>query len=201
MRKVLWIESAVQGVLVINGSFCGPLDGQGQAFPAGDDAEIYIQFFPFAQAAAPLTARLELRGGRLARLEPEEACYALLWPDGLIQLELRAQGAEQAQEMQTAQEETAAAGALLRYLTMRLAGDAQARTWLMNPQDEPDLPAYDAVVPMRFAPMNAPERFDERAGLVRRLSANVARVDAALAVTTPAGRGHRLIEHIKVLGA
>ena len=38
MRKVLLIESAARGVLMVNGSFCGPLDGQGQAFPAGDVA-------------------------------------------------------------------------------------------------------------------------------------------------------------------
>lgn len=40
------------------------------------------------------------------------------------------------------------------------------------------LPAYDAVVPLRFAPLHAPERFDERAGLVTRLAPNIARVNA-----------------------
>lgn len=191
------IESAARGVLVVNGCFCGPLDAQGQAFPASDNAEVYIQFFPFAQGSAPLTAALELRGGQIARLEPEEACYALIWPDGLIQLELRPLGAQTPAE-EGAQEQ-AASGALLRYLMMRLSGDPQARVLLMNPQDEPRLPAYDAVVPLRFGPMRAPERFDERAGLVRRLAPNIARVDAALAITSPAGQGHRLIERIEVM--
>ena len=72
------IESAARGVLMVNGCFCGPLDAQGQAFPASDNAEVYIQFFPFAQGSMPLTAALELRGGQIVRLEPEEACYALL---------------------------------------------------------------------------------------------------------------------------
>ena len=191
------IESAARGVLVVNGYFCGPLDAQGQAFPASDNAEVYIQFFPFAQGSAPLTAALELRDGRIARLEPEEACYALVWPDGLIQLELRPLGAQT--PAQEGAQEQAASSALLRYLMMRLSGDPQARVLLMNPQDEPRLPEYDAVVPLRFAPLNAPQRFDERAGLVRRLAPNVARVDAALAITSPAGRGHRLIESIEVL--
>ena len=197
MRKVLAIESATRGVLVVNGCFCGPLGSEGQAFPAGDDAEIYIQFFPFEPGSAPLTAAMELRGGRIARLEPQDACYALLWPDGLIQLELRPLGANT--PAQESAREQAVSGALLRYLSLRLNGDAQARTLLMNPAQEARLPAYDAVVPLRFAPLTAPQRFDERAGLVRRLAPNVARVDAALAVTSPAGQGHRLIERIAVM--
>ena len=90
---------------------------------------------------------------------------------------------------------------LLRYLTLRLAGDESAAQLLMRPQDAPQLPEYDAVVPLRFSPLRAPERFDERAGLVRRIAPNVAQVDAALAVTAPAGQGHRLIERIEVLPA
>ena len=199
MRRVLVIESAMRGVLMVNGSFCGPLDGDGQAFPAGDDAEVYIQFFPFSQGAAPLTAALELRGGELVRLEPEEACYALLWPDGLIQLELRPLGAQT--PAAEGEQETAAAGTLLRYLSRQLAGDAQAHTLLMDPRAEIDLTGYDAVVPLRFAPLKASERFDDRAGLVRRIAPNAARVDAALAVTSPAGQGHRLIERIEVMRA
>ena len=42
-------------------------------------------------------------------------------------------------------------------------------------------------------------RFDARAGLVYRLAPNVARVDAVLAATVPAGQGHRLIGQIEVL--
>ena len=61
------------------------------------------------------------------------------------------------------------------------------------------LPAYDAVVPLRFAPLHAPERFDERAGLVTRLAPNIARVNAALAVTVPTGQGRRMIERIEVM--
>jgi len=55
------------------------------------------------------------------------------------------------------------------------------------------------VVPLRFAPLRAPERFDERAGLVVRLAPNIARVNAALAVTVPTGQGKRLIEQIEVM--
>ena len=41
--------------------------------------------------------------------------------------------------------------------------------------------------------------FDERAGLVVRLAPNIARVNAALAVTVPTGQGKRLIEQIEVM--
>ena len=56
MGHVLFIESRTPGILMVNGQFCGPLEGDGQAFPAGKDAEIYIQLFPFSAGAMPLTA-------------------------------------------------------------------------------------------------------------------------------------------------
>ena len=161
MVQMLMIESGVRGLLMVNGQFCGPVDGEGQAFPAGQSAEIYMQLFPFDESAAPLTAELRLREGRIERLEPRTRCFALVWPDGVIQLELR-------------------------------------------PQDEvqaPDLSGYHAAVPLRFAPLAASERFDERAGLVRRIADNVAQVDAALAITSPAGQGRRLIERMEILSA
>ena len=97
--------------------------------------------------------------------------------------------------------ETAPAGALLRYLLLRLAGDAQADALLMRPQEQPDgvsLEEYAAALPLRFAPMHASMKFDDRAGLLRRTGENIAHVDAALAITVPAGQGRRLIERIEI---
>lgn len=196
--EILRIESAVRGVLLVNGQFCGPLGEEGQAFPASPDAEVYIQLFPFDPVVRPLTAALRLSGGTVEELLPERHAYALLWPDGIIQLELRPAsdgGGEQAQ----GETQTAAAGVLLRYLTLHLAGSPEADALLLRAQEIPALPPYDAVVPLRFAPLAAPERYDERAGLVRRLAPNVARVDAALAATVPAGQGRRLIERLLVM--
>ena len=200
MVQMLMIESGVRGLLMVNGQFCGPVDSEGQAFPAGKSAEIYMQLFPFDESAAPLTAELRLRDGRVERLEPRTRCFALVWPDGVIQLELR----PQVQQEEIEPPRQAASGTLLRYLTMRLAGEKQAQMLWMRPLDEaqaPDLSGYHAAVPLRFAPVSTSERFDERAGLVRRLADNVAQVDAALAVTAPAGQGRRLIERMEILPA
>ena len=119
------IESAARGVLFVNGQFCGPLEEGGQAFPASPEAEIYVQLFPFSGKAAPLTVAMRLRGGEIERLEPQEHAYALLWPDGILELELRPEWPGETPAPQETQ--TAASGTLLRYLTMRLAGDAA--TW------------------------------------------------------------------------
>ena len=197
MRHVLLIESAASGVLFVNGQFCGPMEREGQAFPMGKSAEVYIQLFPFGEAA-PLTAMLHMRDGQIVRLEPQDNAYALLWPDGIVQLELRVHS-----QMEAApQEGQMPSGALLRYLSLRLAGDPQAQRLWLRAQDEqsaPDLSAYHAAVPLRFAPPSAPERFDDRAGLVRRISDNIAVIDAALAATSLAGQGRRLLEHIEIL--
>ena len=197
MHHTLLIESGTQGLLYINGQFCGPMEREGQAFAAGRNAEIYIQLFPFGEGV-PLTASLRLRDGRIAQLEPQENAFALVWPDGIIQLELRMQN----QADVPVQPGTAAHGTLLRYLNMKLSGEAQAsRLWLReaDEQNVPDLSAYHAAVPLRFAPLSAPERFDDRAGLVKRMLPNAAAVDTALAVTSPAGSGRRLIERIEIL--
>lgn len=198
MYRMLQIESGARALLYVNGQFCGPVDGEGQAFPAGADAEVYVQLFPLEEGASMLTAQLLLRGGRIERLVPQDRCFALQWPDGVIELELRPQAAdapEQAEPMR------AAPNALLRYLTMRLAGDAQADALWLRPQDAqsaPPLAGYHAAVPLRFAPRDMGERYDERAGLVRRTAANVATVDTALAVTSPAGQGRWLIERMEI---
>ena len=199
MIRMLMIESGVRGLLTVNGQFCGPVDGEGQAFPAGRNAEIYLQLFPFDESCVPLTAEMQLREGRSALLEPRARCFALIWPDGVIQLELR----PQAQREENRQTEQAAPNTLLRYLMMRLAGEEQAERLWMRPQDAVgvDLSAYHAAVPLRFAPVAASKRFDERAGLVRRVADNVAQVDAALAMTSPAGQGHRLIERMEIIPA
>ena len=196
MRRMLYVQSRSSGLLVINGQFCGPLEGGGQAFPMSRDAEVYVQLFPFSRGAPPLTAALVLQDGAVERLEPQDAAFALLWPDGVVQLEL----APDAPPTEAREEiETAAADVLLRYLRARLSGDAQADALLLRPQSGVDVTGAEAVVPLRFPPLTAPERFDARAGLVYRLAPNVARVDAVLAATVPAGQGHRLIGQIEVL--
>lgn len=197
MHRILLIESAVRGLLYVNGQFCGPLEEDGQAFPMGRDAEIYIQLIPFDEQVRPVTAELHIGGGKIGRLSPGERCYALMWPDGIMQLELRPDGAGEGGDA----EETAAQSALLKYLTMRLRGDDRAMQLLLRPQETaaPDLEGYEAVVPLRFAPLCAGELFDERAGLVRRILQNAAVVDVALAVTVPAGQGRRMIERMKVI--
>lgn len=198
MHRILLIECAARGLLYINGQFCGPLEEDGQAFPMGRDAEAYIQLIPFDPHIRPVTAELHIAGGVISRLAPEACCYALIWPDGIVQLELRPEGAP---ESETGVE-TAAGSTLLRYLALRLRGDAQAQQLLLRPQEvaAPELSGYEAVVPLRFAPLCAGELFDERAGLVRRVLDNAAVVDVALAVTVPAGRGRRMIERIKLIG-
>jgi len=194
MYPVLFIHSATPGVLVINGQFCGPLDGKGQSFPAGRNAEIYIQLFPFGQSEA-LTVRMQLREGGIGQLSPQDSVYALVWPDGAIQLELRVKGQQETDEPQ----QYAAAGVLLRYLALRLAGDPQSERLLLRPQDAPALAEYEAALPLRFAPLDADPRCDERAGLMRRTAPNIAVIDAALAATVPAGQGIKRIERIEII--
>jgi len=195
MRRVLYIESACRGLLTVNGQFCGPLEGEGQAFPMSAGAQVYIQFHPYGREQTPLAAVLETRGGQLTRLEPQENCFALLWPDGVIQLELRL-GDDDRAEKNAAEHVTP--DTLLRYLMMKMAGDERADQLLMAGASGVDLGAYSAAVPLRFAPVDVPDRFDERAGLVRRILPNAAAVDAALACTVPAGQGKRMIERIEI---
>lgn len=196
MDRTLLIESAAQGLLLINGQFCGPMEREGQAFPLGRNAEIYIQLIPFGEAA-PLAVGLEMRDGRIAKLYPKENAFALLWPGGVVQLELRMQS--QKEPEQTAQR--IEPDALVRYLHLRLAGDPRALLLRAGQQDgdAPDLSAYHAAVPMRFAGSDIPDGYALRAGLVRRSEENVAYVDMALAQMIDDGQGRRLIGRMDIL--
>lgn len=198
MNRVLMIESAAHGLLTVNGQFCGPLEKDGQAFPMGRSAQAYIQLIAYDPQIRPLAAALEFRDGQVTRLEPRESCYALIWPDGVVQLELRPQMDGGAGEAKTGPEKTPAS-VLLRYLHMRLAGDEEAQRLLMRAQDGISLAGYDAVVPLRFAPITEGDRFDERAGIVRRIAPNAAVVDAVLATTVPIGQGRKMIERMEIV--
>lgn len=196
MDHTLLIESAAQGLLLINGQFCGPMEREGQAFPLGRNAEIYIQLIPFGEAA-PLAVGLEMRDGRIAKLYPKENAFALLWPGGVVQLELRMQSQKEPEK--TAQR--IEPDALVRYLHLRLAGDPRALLLRAGQQDGdvPDLSAYHAAVPMRFMGSDIPDGYALRAGLVRRAEENVAYVDTALARMIDGGQGCRLIGRMDIL--
>ena len=198
MHRALYIESRTPGLLYINGYFCGPLEGEAQAYPLGQNAEIYIQFFPYGRGAQALGAAMRVGETGISRLDSQDAAYALLWPDGIIQLELIPAMAQEPEAMDTGWD-GASSATLLRYLSARLAGDRQADALLMRPQDGVDVSGYDAVVPLRFPPSRASERYDERAGLVRRIAPNIACVDAVLAATVPMGQGRRMIERVEIV--
>lgn len=197
MRRMLYIESACVGLLTVNGQFCGPLEKEGQAFPMGDDAQAYVEFTAYDPDAGTMAAVLEMRNGRIVRLEPKERCFALVWPDGVVQLELRLR--EGVVQEAPFSDEAVMPNVLLRYLSLLLAGEPSAQQYLMRAQDGIALSGYEAVVPLRFAPVFASEQFDECAGLVRRTAANVAVIDAVLAATVPAGRGKKMIERMEII--
>ena len=73
MRSMLHIQCAVRGLLTVNGQFCGPVDGGGQTFPTAQDAEIFIEYTPLAQSAAPLALELVLAGGESSGWNPRRA--------------------------------------------------------------------------------------------------------------------------------
>lgn len=198
MHGMLMIESAVRGLLYVNGQFMGPLEQEGQAFPVGGNGEVFLQLFPFGEGAAALAAQMHLQDGAIKCLEPKENCFALLWPQRVVQLELRMQAGDMAGDREAQRAEP---DVLLRYLHFRLAGDSRAALLRIGQQDRdaPDLSAYHAAVPMRFASGAAGERYDQRAGLVRRIAENIACVDTALAVTTRGGQGRRLIERVDIV--
>ncbi len=196
MSRVLMIECAEPGLLTVNGQFCGPLEEGGQAFPMGRFTQAYMQFLPYNPNARPLALAVEFEDGRLARLHPQDCGFALVWPNGIVQLELRPQGSDAQAAQQT---QAIVPNTLLRYLSLQLAGDLSAKQYLMRAQDGVPLSGYEAAVPLRFAPDDVSGRFDERAGLVRRIAPNAAAVDMALAATVPAGQGKRMIERIEII--
>lgn len=105
-------SGAIRGLLTINGQFCGPVDGEGQTFPTARDAEIFIEYMPLTENAKPMALELALEQGKVSRIEPAPHGYALIWPDGLIQLELRPEAPDMPEAGETEQGRAECAAAL-----------------------------------------------------------------------------------------
>ena len=139
----------------------------------------------------------------IQRLQPRQTPLPVQWTELLKKTNLRAEDTPEVTVLVWDGDTLAATGSrsgtLLQYLNMKLAGDPQAsRMWLGGQEAPLDLSAYQGVVPLRFAPLQVPQHFDDRAGLVRRIAPNAAVIDAAMAATASAGKGRRLIESIRI---
>lgn len=85
MYPMLQVQ-APDGLIYLNGRFCGEAGGSG--LPLTRDGTVYLEYRPFSGRGEGLALRLSLKAGSLTDGLPEEA-FAVQWPDGLIQLELR----------------------------------------------------------------------------------------------------------------
>ena len=84
---LLLIQSHTPGLLTVNGQFCGRVDDSPHTYITHADDRGYLSFLPLTDGFMPLSREIELRAHQL--LPPAEGLYALQWPDGICQLELR----------------------------------------------------------------------------------------------------------------
>lgn len=85
MHPMLMVH-APAGLLYLNGRFCGETGGSG--LPLTRDGVVYLEYRPLAARDGSMALRLELKSGLIADGMVEDA-YAIQWPGGLIELELR----------------------------------------------------------------------------------------------------------------
>lgn len=84
---MLLIQSHIPGLLTLNGQFCGRVDDSPHTYLTHRDDRGYLFFAPYDNAYLPLAREICIQNDRL--LAPEEGIYALQWPEGICQLELR----------------------------------------------------------------------------------------------------------------
>jgi len=88
MHPMLTVQ-APAGLLYLNGRFCGETGGSG--LPLTRDGVVYLEYRPLAARSEGVAMRLDLKSGMVAGGLIEGA-YAVQWPGGLIELELRGEG-------------------------------------------------------------------------------------------------------------
>lgn len=84
---MLLIQSNTPGLLTLNGQFCGRVDDSPQSYLTHHSDRGYLFFTPFDDTRPSLTREIRIRDDQL--LPPDEGIYALQWPEGVCQLELR----------------------------------------------------------------------------------------------------------------
>lgn len=85
MHPMLTVQ-APAGLLYLNGRFCGETGGSG--IPLTRDGVVYLEYRPLAKRGDGMAMRLDLKAGQVSGGLVEGA-YAVQWPGGLIELELR----------------------------------------------------------------------------------------------------------------
>lgn len=88
MHPMLTVQ-APAGLLYLNGRFCGETGGSG--LPLTRDGVVYLEYRPLATRGEGMAMRLDLKSGQVTGGLIEGA-YAVQWPGGLIELELRGEG-------------------------------------------------------------------------------------------------------------
>lgn len=91
MQPMLAITARQEGLLYINGSFCGELGPDRALFrPVNPFGALYLDYRPLTDAHRPMARRLVLSGGRVLRESAEAAAgiSLVLWPGGVVELEL-----------------------------------------------------------------------------------------------------------------
>lgn len=84
---MLLIQSNTPGLLTLNGQFCGRVDDSPHSYLTHRSDRGYLFFSPFDDARSSLTREIRVQDDQL--LPPDEGIYALQWPEGVCQLELR----------------------------------------------------------------------------------------------------------------
>lgn len=84
---LLRIQSHTPGLLTVNGQFCGRVDDSPHTYITHADDCGYLMLTPLTDGFLPLAREIRLRAHQL--LAPPEGVYALQWPEGVCQLELR----------------------------------------------------------------------------------------------------------------
>lgn len=91
MQPMLAITARQEGLLYLNGSFCGELGPERTLFrPVNPFGALYLDYHPLTDAHRPMTRRLVLSGGHVLRESAEAAAgiSLVLWPGGVVELEL-----------------------------------------------------------------------------------------------------------------
>ncbi len=91
MQPMLAIMARQEGLLYINGGFCGELGAERALYrPVNPFGALYLDYRPLTDAHRPMARRLVFSGGSVLRESAESAAgiSLVLWPGGVVELEL-----------------------------------------------------------------------------------------------------------------
>lgn len=89
MQTIAVFTAPTSGIISINGRFAGETGTESPLImPVTPNGTLYVEFSPFSRRFRPMAYKFQTSSGEFDMENTSDACYMMLWPDGICEFSL-----------------------------------------------------------------------------------------------------------------